>query len=244
MTNVAAMDLGIDETGFSIVNQVDTSVMDVERIQIGIPVLDSLFGDKGLMPSSVTTVCAPAGCGKTTLLLQMLDAIVLNNPDINVGYISGEEAVEQLAYNAKRIGVKHVQVANMSDVDKICDVVLTKFQVVVVDSFQCLTSKLVKGKAKTQLYSIARLTKAAKASRCIVFNICHLTKDGKIKGDSTVIHAVDATLQIYKGSTEDYGHDQARTIEVGKNRFGRTGQVTLRMTDRGYDFSTEIGKKD
>jgi DNA repair protein RadA/Sms len=238
----ATMDLGIDETGFSIVGQIDVGNRDADRIKIGIPSINELFGGIGLMPGSVTTVCAPAGCGKTTLLLQLLDSIIHEQPDISCGYVSGEEAVEQLAYNAKRIGVRNVQVANMSDVDKICDVVMPRFKVLVLDSFQCLSSKLVKGKAKTQLYAIARIVKAAKATDCKVFNICHLTKDGKIKGDSTVIHAVDATLQIYKGDTETYGHDRARTLVIGKNRFGRTGEVTITMGDKGYDFNS-IDKK-
>jgi DNA repair protein RadA/Sms len=237
------MDLGIDETGFSIVGQIDTNVMEGDRIPIGIPVIDSILGEKGLMPGMVITVTAAPGTGKTTLLLQVLDSLVSNNPDLEVGYISGEEDVSQLAYNAKRIGVKNVQVANMSDVDKICDVVMPKFDVIVLDSFQCLSSKLVKGKAKTQLYAIARIVKAAKATGCIVFNICHLTKDGKIKGDSTVVHAVDATMQIYKGESEDYGHDQARIIKVEKNRFGRCGEVTLRMGDSGYDFANTLTVK-
>lgn len=235
----AQMDLGIQETGFNIISQVEVA-SDEDRVFTGVPALDTLFGGNGLMPGSITTVCAPAGCGKTTLLLQALDAIVLHNPEFEVGYVSGEESVEQIAYNAKRIGVKNVQVANMSDVDKICNTVLNRFKVIVVDSFQCLTSKLVKGKAKTQLYSISRLVQATKQSKCIVFNICHLTKDGKIKGDSTVIHAVDATMQISKGDIDVYGHDEARCISVDKNRFGKTGTVTLRMTGTGYDFSTTL----
>lgn len=241
--NTAQMDLGINETGFSIVGQIDTNTLDGERINIGISSIDALFGGNGLMAGSIVTCTACAGTGKTTFLLQMLDSIVLNNPDIEVGYISGEEDVTQLAYNAKRIGVKNVQVANMSDVDRICDVVMPKFKVIAIDSFQCLSSKLVKGKAKTQLYSIARIVKAAKATGCIVFIICHLTKDGKIKGDSTVIHAVDATMQISKGDPEVYGHNEARIINIDKNRFGKTGEAIFRMGSNGYDFTSIVDKK-
>jgi DNA repair protein RadA/Sms len=235
------MDVGLNETAFAAVNTIDVGDRDADRFQVGIPKIDELFGSMGLMPGSIQTVCAPPGGGKTTLLLQILESISKTTSK-KVGYVSGEESIEQLAYNARRIGVKSVQVANMTDVDKICDVVMPKFNVIVIDSFQCLSSKLVKGKNKSQLYAISRLVKAAKLTDCVVFNICHLTKDGKIKGDATVIHAVDATIQIYKGSTEDYGHDQARIITVHKNRFGRTGEVTLRMQDNGYDFNTDCLK--
>lgn len=235
------MDVGLNETAFAAVNTIDVGDRDADRFLVGIPKIDDIFGGNGLMPGSIQTICSPPGAGKTTLLLQILESISKTTSK-KVGYVSGEESIEQLAYNARRIGVKSVQVANMTDVDKICDVVMPKFNVIVIDSFQCLSSKLVKGKNKSQLYAISRLVKAAKLTDCVVFNICHLTKDGKIKGDATVIHAVDATIQIYKGSTEDYGHDQARIITVHKNRFGRTGEVTLRMQDNGYDFNTDCLK--
>jgi len=238
----AMMDLGVGQTDFSIIGSIEVGDRDAKRIMFGIPLIDELFGGKGIMPGMSLTLASPPGVGKTTMLLQLLESIVKNDPEMSVGYISGEEDISQLAYNARRIGVKSVQVANMTDVDKICDVVMPKFNVIVIDSFQCLSSKLVKGKNKSQLYAISRLVKAAKLTDCVVFNICHLTKDGKIKGDATVIHAVDATIQIYKGSTEDYGHDQARIITVHKNRFGRTGEVTLRMQDNGYNFNDECLK--
>ena len=235
----ALMDLGLDQTKFAKVSNIDFGDRDASRFLIGIPTIDKLFGDKGVMPGTITIVSAGVGAGKTTFLLQVLESIALT-ANKRVGYVSGEEDVSQLAYNAHRIGVANVKVANMSDVDHICDSVLNKFDVIVIDSFQCLSSQVVKGKNKAQLYSIARLVKAVKATNCVVFIILHLTKDGKFKGDSTVGHAVDVTMQITKGEMDTWGHDQARTISVSKNRFGRTGEVTLRMTDKGYDFTHEL----
>jgi DNA repair protein RadA/Sms len=226
------MDLGLNETGFTSVGSIDVEDMDMGRFDIGIPSIDTLFG-RGLMPSMVVTVCSAAGTGKTTLLLQLLESISTRSHK-RVGYISGEEDISQLAYNAVRIGVTNVQVANMNNIDKICDN-FNKFDVVVIDSFQCLSSKLVKGVRKVQEYSINKIVKAAKESRCVVFIICHLTKDGKFKGDSGVIHAVDCTMHIHKGDNDD------RTIEVSKNRFGRTGEVTLKMGPTGYDFNVVGG---
>jgi predicted ATP-dependent serine protease len=191
------------------------------------------------MPGMIIQVAAAPGVGKTTLLLPILDSIVLNNPELNVGYISGEEDVTQLAYNAARIGVKHVLVANMSNVDKICDEILPKFNVIVIDSFQTLQSKLVKGKNKVQMYAISRLVKACKDTKCIVFTICHQTKDGKAKGDSGVTHAVDATVYITKGNPDQY-EEHSRIITVDKNRFGQNGSVVLKMTPTGYDFANPL----
>lgn len=235
---MSAMDLGLNETSFASVGTIDTEDMELSRFSIGIPALDNLMG-RGLMPSMVITITAPAGGGKTTFLLQVLESLVVNSQK-KVGYISGEEDVSQLAYNAVRVGVTNVQVANMCNIDKICDTVFPKFDVVVLDSFQCMKSNLVKGKIKVQEYAIHKIVKAAKETRCVVFNICHLTKDGKLKGDSGVIHAVDCTMQIYKGDPETYGHDEARIIEVAKNRFGKTGEICLRMGGKGYDFANPI----
>jgi len=235
---MATMNIGLNETSFASIGTIDIGDMDISRFNIGIPLIDTLLG-RGLMPSMVCTVAAPAGCGKTTLLLQLLESISTVSKK-KVGYISGEEDISQLAYNAVRIGVTNVQVANMCNVDKICDEVLPKYDVIVIDSFQCLKSNLVKGVRKVQEYSINRIVKAAKETRCVVFNICHLTKDGKLKGDSGIMHSVDCTMQIYKGDPETYGHDEARIIEVAKNRFGKTGEIVLRMGSNGYDFTTNI----
>ena len=222
----ALMDLGLDQTKFAKVSNIDFGDRDASRFLIGIPTIDKLFGDKGVMPGTITIVSAGVGAGKTTFLLQVLESIALT-ANKRVGYVSGEEDVSQLAYNAHRIGVANVKVANMSDVDHICDSVLNKFDVIVIDSFQCLSSQVVKGKNKAQLYSIARLVKAVKATNCVVFIILHLTKDGKFKGDSTVGHAVD--VNHFRRSWHRDEPNPANLRDTGRGEFIHPGLCS----DRG-----------
>ena len=46
----ASMDLGIQETTFEIVSDIDVATMDANRINIGIPTIDQIFGNKVLCP--------------------------------------------------------------------------------------------------------------------------------------------------------------------------------------------------
>jgi DNA repair protein RadA/Sms len=232
------MDLGFKSTSFETVKDVEIPDAYYNRFSTGLDCIDELFGGLGLMPGSTSLLGAAPGTGKTTLLLQLFQSIQ-NTSGRRCGYISGEESVQQLSFTAKRLNVKSVQVANMNDVDHITDA-FPSFDVIAIDSFQCLSTKAVKGKTKIQQYAIVKIINAAKRTGTKVFVICHYTKDGKIKGDSTVIHAPDCVINLYKGDPEKYGSHSVRVIEVEKNRFGPIGELALSMTQTGYNFETPI----
>ena len=63
---------------------------------------DRLLGG-GIVPGSLTLLAGDPGIGKSTLLLQIAEAISLQKK--TVLYVSGEESVEQTALRAKRLGV-------------------------------------------------------------------------------------------------------------------------------------------
>ena len=229
--------MSMDETDFQVVSDIQIPDVFFRKFSCGLPIVDALVGKDGFLPGSSFTMTAPAGTGKTTFCLQTMEAFAANGK--RVGYISGEESVYQLAFTCKRLGVKRVKIANKTDVDTICST-LENFDVVMVDSFQMLQSKKVNGGTKLQKYCIHRLVKAAKETECVLGVICHLTKDGKLKGDSSVIHAVDMNMEIWKGDPEVYDTHHARVIRVVKNRFGQCGSVVLKMGERGYDFHNPI----
>lgn len=233
----AAMELGFKSTGFDQLQNIIIPEAYNNRFSTGIDCIDELFGGS-LMPGSTTIIGASPGVGKTTLLMQLFQSLKTNS-DKHCGYISGEESIHQLAFNAKRLNVKNVVVANMNDVDHICDH-FPNFDVVAIDSFQCLTTKQVKGKTKTQQYAITKIVNTAQRTGTKVFVICHYTKDGKIKGDATVLHAPDCLVNLYKGDPEKYGSHSVRIIEVEKNRFGKTGQLALSMESSGYNFENPL----
>ena len=229
--------IGLTETDFQTVSEIKIPDVFYRKFGTGLPVIDAIVGQDGFLPGGVFTLTAIAGCGKTTLLLQVMDSLAKTGK--RVGYISGEESIYQLAFTCKRLGVTKVQIANKTDVDRICEA-MSNFDMIVVDSFQMLTTNAVNGAKKVEDYAIRRLTKYAKINECTTGIICHLTKDGKLKGSTNIPHLVDMNMEIWKGDPEVYNTSAARIIRVSKNRFGQTGSVVLAMREKGYNFMEPI----
>jgi len=227
------MNLGYKSTEFKTVQDIVIPDIFYRRYKSGISVVDELFGE-GILPGSSITMCAAAGCGKTTFLLQVLDALAQNG--YSTAYASGEENEYQLAFTCNRIGVKSVQVANMTDVDTLVEQ-MEHFDCLVVDSFQSLTTKSKMNSREFESYAVSKLTKAAKDTECTIFFIMHLTKDGKLKGSTLVPHSVDVNMQIEINADVD---DDARKIFFNKNRFGPCNELTVYLGAHGYDFASPV----
>lgn len=209
------------------------------RIKTGILEMDEMFGE-GILPGSATTLTAQAGCGKTTFLLQVMEALANNGYD--VGYASGEENQYQIAFTCKRLNVNNIQIANIQDIDELV-LATESFDALVIDSFQALTTKNKLNHAELERYAVSRLIKAAKDNECAVFFIMHLTKDGKLKGSSLVPHSVDVNIQI---TADSEGTSDSRIISFYKNRFGPTLDYNASLGYNGFQFSgkrvVEMGK--
>tara|TARA_R110000772_G_scaffold79798_1_gene170595 strand:+ start:2956 stop:3915 length:960 start_codon:yes stop_codon:yes gene_type:complete len=227
------MNLNYTNTNFKTVSDIKIPDIFYRRYKSGISVMDDLFGE-GILPGSSVTMCAAAGCGKTTLLLQLLEGLSTNG--YNVGYSSGEENTYQLAFTCDRIGVKQVAVANMTDIDELVDA-MDDLDVLVVDSFQALTTTKKMNSRALEKYAVSKLTRAGKDKECTVFFIMHLTKDGKLKGGTIVPHTVDVNMNIEIDGEID---DDARKIFFTKNRFGALNELTLFIGAKGYDFSAPV----
>jgi len=227
------MNLGYKATSFKAVQDIEIPDIFYRRYKSGISTVDDLFGE-GILPGSSITMCAAAGCGKTTFLLQVLDALAQNG--YATAYASGEENEYQLAFTCNRIGVKQVQVANMTDVDTLVDQ-MEHFDCLVVDSFQALTSEKKMNSREFESYAVSKLTKAAKDTECTIFFIMHLTKDGKLKGSTLVPHSVDVNMQIEVDADVD---ESARKIYFNKNRFGACNELTVYLGAQGFDFATPV----
>lgn len=227
------MNLEYKTTKFETVSEIKIPDIFYRRYKSGIGVIDDLFGE-GVLPGSSITMCAPAGCGKTTLLLQILEGLTKNG--YNVGYASGEENTYQLAFTCNRINVKNVAVANMTDIDDLADA-MDNLDALVIDSFQALTSRKKMNSRALEKYAVSKLTRAAKDKECTVFFIMHLTKDGKLKGGTIVPHTVDVNMNI---TIEGDIDADARKIFFTKNRFGPLNELTLFIGKGGYDFSAPV----
>jgi predicted ATP-dependent serine protease len=202
------------------------------RVKTGEEQLDEIFGD-GLMKGTAITLTAVAGGGKTTFLLQLLERLEQN--DYSTAYLSGEESAEQLAFNCKRLNVRNVLIGNVTDVDEICEIMQSN-NVVVIDSFPSITTKEQMSSTERIKYILKRIITTAKETKCIVFFIMHLTKDGKLKGSTLIPHSVDVNISIQKVKDSS----TIRVIGCYKNRFGSTGEYPADLTGTGYIFGVEL----
>ena len=74
---------------------------DVERQPTGIDELDRVLGG-GIVAGGVVLIGGDPGIGKSTLLLQALDAL---SRTIKVLYVTGEESGAQVALRSRRLGL-------------------------------------------------------------------------------------------------------------------------------------------
>ena len=194
------------------------------RISLTIGELNRVLGG-GVVAGSVVLISGDPGIGKSTLLLQISDAITKNNNGLVV-YVSGEESSQQLRMRAERLGVEGGGLyvypeTNMEDVMAGLDSMQPSL--VVVDSVQTVYLEDING-APGSINQIRectlRLLRWAKKSGVPVFISGHVTKDGSIAGPKALEHIVDVVLSLEGESFNSY-----RILRSTKNRFGSTNEV-------------------
>jgi predicted ATP-dependent serine protease len=228
------MDLNITKSDFIRVADVKISDIFYRRLQTGITKIDE-FMSGGFLPGSSFTLAASPGTGKTTLMLQILESLAKQG--YKVGYISGEENIMQVAYTCQRIKVENVMVRNETNINEIKKV-MQDFDLIIIDSFQCLTGDVNMSSVEREKYILKELLPEAKSTECVIGFIMHITKDGKnMKGSTLVPHSVDANLTL---DIDEEGDDGTRVLGTQKNRFGSLNQVSLYMGSTGYDFDAKI----
>lgn len=228
------MNLDLDTTKLTRVSEIKIPEIFNRRLKTGISKIDALF-DEGILPGGALTLTAKAGCGKTTFMLQLLNGMTKNG--YSVGYFSGEESIYQLAYTANRINATEVSIANETEIETICEY-MNELDLIVIDSFQALTSKKKLNSRALEKYAVQTLTRHAKTKECTVVFIMHLTKSGDLKGSTIVPHTVDANLKIDRIADTD--SDDDRVIYFEKNRFGPLNELECVIGRHGYDFNSEV----
>ena len=224
------MDLGLETNSFTKVTDIEIPDIYYKRMKTGVGRVDRSFGD-GFLPGSIFTVTGSPGAGKTTYLLQVLE--LLARRGYKVAYASGEECVEMMAVNCKRIGVKNVLISNETDIKALTSIT-KEFDFLVVDSFASLTSDIKSSRAHEKT-CIQELCKAAKANECTIGVILHISKTGQYKGSTVIPHSVDIVMHLHRDMVEGQP-DRYVSCSVTKNRFGPTSETTILMTAAGFDW--------
>ena len=204
------------------------------RMSTTIPSLDKALSG-GFVGGQVFTLSAAAGTGKTTLLLGVLAKM----DKYKSAYISGEEPEVQLAYACKRLGID-VTVGNLKNIDEICEIIKSDgYKLVILDSLPSLTTTEPMNSEETEKYIATKIVDTAKETGCVIGCILHMTKDGKYRGASTLIHTVDSEFYLDK-STEN---PNLRIFRTEKTRFGASNvEAVFLMTSKGFDFDYSEAK--
>jgi DNA repair protein RadA/Sms len=193
--------------------------------------LDRVLGG-GIVAGAVVLIGGDPGIGKSTLLLQALDAL---SAQMKVLYVTGEESGAQVALRANRLGLPGKAVRVLAEIR--LEAILATLDAeqpafVVIDSIQTLYSDQLAsapGSVAQVRECAAQLTRVAKARGCTVVLVGHVTKEGALAGPRVLEHIVDTVL-YFEGDT----HSSFRLVRAIKNRFGAVNEIgVFAMTERG-----------
>lgn len=209
------------------------------RLSTGFKELDRVLGG-GLIEGEVVLVSGEPGVGKSTLLLQVALNLSVKK---KILYVCGEESPSQLISRLDRLSVdggksENIFVTNDVIVENIYNLVSEeKFDLVIVDSIQSVTSVTSKGypgSISQVRASGSLLTRLSKATGIPCVIVGQINKVGDIAGPMILEHIVDCVLYIEGGEFNQY-----RIIRGMKNRFGSTNEIgVFEMTSAGLN---EVG---
>ena len=204
---------------------------DVARTPTGIEELDRVLGG-GIVAGGVVLSGGDPGIGKSTLLLQAVDALATQ---VKVLYVTGEESGAQLALRSRRLDLSgaHVRVLAEINLERILATIEAEQPAFcVIDSIQTLYSEQLAsapGSVAQVRECSAQLTRTAKAGGCAMVLVGHVTKDGALAGPRVLEHIVDTVL-YFEGDT----HSSFRMVRAIKNRFGAVNEIgVFAMTEKG-----------
>lgn len=204
---------------------------DEHRFVTGISELDRVLGG-GIVKGSVILLSGDPGIGKSTILLQVCNAL---QGDIKILYVSGEESAIQIKLRAKRIGVESDSVSIMTetDVQTVCEYINSaRPDLVMIDSIQTMQHPDISsspGSIVQVRESANLLLRTGKSLDIPIFIVGHVNKGGDIAGPKVMEHIVDTVLYFEGERNQSY-----RILRAIKNRFGSTNEIgVFEMTETG-----------
>ena len=204
---------------------------EVDRQPTGVDELDRVLGG-GIVAGGVVLIGGDPGIGKSTLLLQALDALSRSVP---VLYVTGEESGAQVALRSRRLGLDGSKVRVLAEInlEKISATLQAERPAVcVIDSIQTLYSEELTsapGSVAQVRECAAPLARAAAARGPARGGGGRGPAAGALAGPRVLEHIVDTVL-YFEGDT----HSSFRLVRAIKNRFGAVNEIgVFAMTERG-----------
>lgn len=203
----------------------EVSHQETTKVLTHIGEFDRLIGG-GVVPGSLTLVGGDPGIGKSTLLLQLSNALA--NQGHIVLYVCGEESVEQTSLRAKRLGIttENIFLLNETNFSLIkAQIDRINPNVLIIDSIQIVYKSEITsapGSVSQVRETATEFMHIAKGRNIATFLIGHVTKSGEIAGPRVLEHIVDTVLYFEGDKQHNY-----RMIRVVKNRFGPTDEIAV-----------------
>lgn len=215
---------------FSATKLNEIKIIDEHRYITGISELDRVLGG-GIVKGSMVLLGGDPGIGKSTILLQICNAL----KNLKILYVSGEESAVQIKLRAERLGVSNDNLLIMADndIEGICEYIkINKPDIVMIDSIQtmcvselsAMSGSIVQVRESTKL-----LLSVGKSLDIPIFIVGHVNKGGDIAGPKILEHIVDTVLYFEGDKNQSY-----RILRANKNRFGSTNEIgVFEMNESG-----------
>lgn len=211
----------------------DIDTLDEHRFLTGIKELDRVLGG-GIVKGSVVLLSGDPGIGKSTILLQICNAL---QDKLNILYVSGEESAVQIKLRATRLGVvgNNVSIMSQTDTQSVCEYIMSqKPDLVMIDSIQTMQLSGLPSSAGSIVQvreSTNMLLRTGKSLDIPIFIVGHVNKGGDIAGPKVLEHIVDTVLYFEGERNQSY-----RILRSIKNRFGSTNEIgVFEMTEKGLN---------
>lgn len=211
-----------------------------DRFKTGFSEFDRVLGG-GFVKGEVIIIGGKPGVGKTTLLLQVLNNVILDKG--KCVYVSAEESIDQLSIHAKRLNLSDkLDIICSDDIDSIINVFdKEKQKLVIVDSIQTIKTndlKSLPGGIGQVKECTSRIVNFAKRTGIAVVIVGHITKGGELAGPKVVEHLVDAVFYL-----EGESDGKIRFLKGVKNRFGSTREIGIfNFTNGGFSDSKNLSE--
>jgi DNA repair protein RadA/Sms len=176
----------------------------------------------GFVPGSATLLSGERGVGKSTLALRLAAAIP------KTLYVASEETKEQVEYRMTRTALHAAGVPVLVTRDE--EEILQwagDYSLLLVDSVHRL---------RDPTRSSESLVDYVKGTGKSLVCVAHLTKDGTVRGPSTMSYLYDVEIELIRTNEDalEVGAREWRALETLKNRWGPEGVWTLRLTAKGW----------